>query len=58
MSYKGTPIHSSADGNKDHPLYFEAGFKDEEYDVYSQNGLLGKIKSKIPSWIYSDSDLR
>ena len=49
--------YSSSDGNKEHPLYFESGFKVEEYDVYSQNGLLGKIKSKIPSWIYSDSDL-
>jgi hypothetical protein len=49
--------YSSSDGNKEHPLYFESGFKDEEYDVYSQNGLLEKIKSKIPSWIYSDSDL-
>jgi hypothetical protein len=50
--------YSSSDGNKEHPLYFESGFKDEEYNVYSQNGLLEKIKSKIPSWVYSDSDLR
>ena len=49
--------YSSSDGNKEHPLYFESGFKIEEYYVYSQNGLLEKIKSKIPSWIYSDSEL-
>jgi hypothetical protein len=32
--------YSSPDGNKEHPLYFETGFKDEEYNVYSQNNLI------------------
>jgi hypothetical protein len=26
--------YSSPDGNKEHPLYFMAGFRDEEFDVY------------------------
>ena len=26
--------------------------------MYSENGFLGKIKSKIPSWVYSGSELR
>ena len=55
---ESTCSYYSSDGNQEHPLYFEAGFSEKEYDVYSENGLLGKIKSKIPSWVFSGSELR
>lgn len=45
-------------GSREHPLYFETGFFDDEFDVYSQNFLIGRIKERIPTWIYSDFDLK
>ena len=44
--------------SQEHPLYIETGFSDEEYDVYNQNYLIGRIIDKIPRWIYSESDLK
>ncbi len=42
--------------SKEHPMYYETGFKVLEIDVYNENGLLSDIADKIPR--YKSSDLR
>ncbi len=46
----------SYNDSKQHPMYYETGYKVLEYDVYNENDLLTDIASKIPK--YKSSDLK
>ena len=41
---------------KEHPMYYETGFKALEYDVYRENDILDDLENKIPN--YKSSDLK
>ena len=42
--------------SKWHPMYYETGYRVQEYEVYNENGLLSSIADKIPR--YKSSDLK